>query len=117
MNIVLRKSFQSMKKLYVIIDEKLDPIYGCVQGGHAVAGYCKQYCNGYWDNNYLIYSKAPLDDIYALMYESSENGSRYYAWRESDLDGEYTAIAIDNSLLLANGENYLDNKLKCYKLR
>jgi hypothetical protein len=25
------------KKLYVLISNDLDPIYGCVQGGHAVA--------------------------------------------------------------------------------
>lgn len=26
-----------MKRLYVLIDQKLDAVYGCVQGGHAVA--------------------------------------------------------------------------------
>ena len=28
---------KKIKKLYVLIDEKLEKVYGCVQGGHAVA--------------------------------------------------------------------------------
>lgn len=28
-----------MKRLYVLIDQKLDVVYGCVQGGHS----------GYWN--------------------------------------------------------------------
>lgn len=31
------------RRLYVLIDESLDPIYGCVQGGHAVAQYMLEY--------------------------------------------------------------------------
>lgn len=34
-----------MKRLYVLIDQKLDVVYGCVQGGHAVAHWCVD--NGY----------------------------------------------------------------------
>jgi hypothetical protein len=31
------------RRLYVIIDESLNPVYGCVQGGHAVAQYLIEY--------------------------------------------------------------------------
>lgn len=32
-----------MKRLYVLVDKKLNPIYGCVQGGHAVAQYMLEH--------------------------------------------------------------------------
>ena len=32
-----------MKRLYVLIDKKLNPIYGCVQGGHAVVQYMLEH--------------------------------------------------------------------------
>lgn len=101
-----------MRKLYVIINEELDPIYGCVQGGHAVAGYIKKYGSSYWGNDYLIYLKAPLSEIYRLCAECSEDKSNFFGWREPDLDNEYTAIAVDNSVLSCNGENVMDKKFK-----
>ena len=33
----------TQRRLYVIIDKSLDPVYGCVQGGHAVAQYLIEY--------------------------------------------------------------------------
>jgi hypothetical protein len=30
-------------RLYILVDESLEPVYGCVQGGHAVAEYLIQY--------------------------------------------------------------------------
>lgn len=50
-----------MKKLYVLIDQKLDAVYGCVQGGHAVAQWLLEHPNQDWNNNYLIYLYADLD--------------------------------------------------------
>ena len=32
-----------MKRLYVLIDQKLDVVYGCVQGGHAVAQWLLEH--------------------------------------------------------------------------
>ena len=42
-----------MKRLYVLIDQKLDVVYGCVQGGHAVAQWLLEHPNQNWNNNYL----------------------------------------------------------------
>ena len=50
-----------MKRLYVLIDQKLDVVYGCVQGGHAVAQWLLEHPNQNWNNNYLIYLYADLD--------------------------------------------------------
>lgn len=52
-----------MKKLYVLIDQKLDAVYGCVQGGHAVAQWLLEHPNQDWNNNYLIYLYADLDKM------------------------------------------------------
>ena len=49
-----------MKRLYVLIDQKLDVVYGCVQGGHAVAQWLLEHPNQNWNNNYLIYLYADL---------------------------------------------------------
>ena len=32
-----------MKRLYVLINQNLSPVYGAVQGGHAVAQYLLDY--------------------------------------------------------------------------
>ena len=50
-----------MKRLYVLIDQKLDAVYGCVQGGHAVAQWLLEHPKQDWNNNYLIYLYADLD--------------------------------------------------------
>lgn len=50
-----------MKRLYVLIDQKLDAVYGCVQGGHAVAQWLLEHPNQDWNNSYLIYLYADLD--------------------------------------------------------
>ena len=69
-----------MKRLYVLIDQKLDAVYGCVQGGHAVAQWLLEHPNQDWNNNYLIYLYADLD-----------------TWRfRLDLGNQLTAIALQD---------------------
>ena len=46
-------------KLYVLIDKTLEPVYGCVQGGHAVAQWLIEHKQG-WNNEYLIYLSADV---------------------------------------------------------
>ena len=73
-------------KLYILIDKNLDPIYGAVQGGHAVAkwliehGQIERQSSGrkyhnIWNNEYLIYLKADLEDIqnnYLELYAAKD---------------------------------------------
>lgn len=84
-----------MKRLYVLIDKKLNPIYGCVQGGHAVAQYMLEHKD--WNNEYLIYLSA---DIEHEKEKLSLLGKDFSIFKEPDLDNKTTAIAVvdDGSL-------------------
>ena len=88
-------------KLYILIDKNLDPIYGAVQGGHAVAQWLlehwqiskEEYSTWKWNNDYLIYLQADLEDIKKnyLEFMSYNNFTEFF---EPDLDNKLTAIAI-----------------------
>lgn len=73
-----------MKRLYVLIDQKLDAVYGCVQGGHAVAQWLLEHPNQEWNNSYLIY-------LYADLVNKD-----YSSFYEPDLDNQLTAIALQD---------------------
>lgn len=75
-----------MKRLYVLIDQKLDAVYGCVQGGHAVAQWLLEHPNQEWNNSYLIY-------LYADLVNKD-----YSSFYEPDLDNQLTAIACSRNL-------------------
>lgn len=81
-------------RLYIIIDETLDPIYGCVQGGHAVAEYLLKNPDSIWKNNYLIYLKGNLDDIVKMLQKYD---IKYVEFFEPDLKNKRTAIAVLNN--------------------
>lgn len=82
------------KRLYVLISNKLDPIYGCVQGGHAVAEWLLNHPNQDWNNNYLIYVSA---DVSKWKERLDFLEIKYTEFREPDLDYETTAIAVLNN--------------------
>lgn len=79
------------KRLYVLIADRLDPVYGCVQGGHAVAQWLLEHPEQDWNNSYLIYLKADIDkwkqrlDLYGIDYTM---------FQEPDLQGQTTSLAI-----------------------
>ena len=37
------------RRLYVLIDKSLEPVYGCVQGGHALAQWLLEHPNQKWE--------------------------------------------------------------------
>ena len=81
-----------MKRLYVLIDQSLDPVYGCVQGGHAVAQYLLDNKETQdWNNNYLIYLYA---DIEKWSRKLMRLNRKFSMFREPDLGNTPTAIAI-----------------------
>lgn len=82
-----------MKRLYVLIDQKLDVVYGCVQGGHAVAQWLLEHPNQNWNNNYLIYLYADLDKWKVRLDLVNKDYSSFY---EPDLDNQLTAIALQD---------------------
>lgn len=84
---------QTEPRLYVIIDETLDPIYGCVQGGHAVAQYLIENPSSEWKNNYLVYLKG---DVEKIMLTLKSLGIYYTEFHEPDLNDKVTAIVVLN---------------------
>jgi len=80
-----------MQRLYVLISNELNPIYGCVQGGHAVAQWMLDHPNQDWNNSYLIYLSAEVDKWKdKLDYLNVD----YTKFDEPDLDNQTTALAI-----------------------
>ena len=83
----------TQKRLYVLISKDLEPVYACVQGGHAVAQYLLEHPKQDWNNQYLIYLYANVDnwkrklDMFGLDYSS---------FREPDLDNALTALAVED---------------------
>ncbi len=89
-----------MKRLYVLINKDLSPVYGCVQGGHAVAQWLLDHPGQTWNNSYLIYLKCNLFSMRRRLIKLQRDFSEF---REPDLNNELTAIAIeDNGKLFRN---------------
>ena len=83
-----------MQRLYVLISNKLDSIYGCVQGGHAVAEWLLTHPNQEWNNNYLIYVSADVDKWKDRLNIMNVD---YTEFKEPDLDHQTTALAVLNN--------------------
>ena len=106
-------------KLYILIDQNLDPIYGAVQGGHAVAEWLLEHWQldkegdpqWSWHNDYLIYLQADLKDIEEnyLEFMPYINFTNFF---EPDLNNQLTAIAIHESDM----SDRLKKKIKKLKL-
>jgi len=76
------------------VSKNLEPVYGCVQGGHAVAQWLLDNKNTQtWNNNYLIYVYA---DIEQWIYKLNLKDLNYSVFYEPDLDNVPTAIAIES---------------------
>lgn len=83
----------TQKRLYVLISKDLPSVYGCVQGGHAVAQYLLEHPKQQWNNQYLIYLRA---DVNAWKKKLDKYCIDYSLFREPDLDNALTAIAVED---------------------
>ena len=89
-----------MRRLYVLINKNLNPVYGCVQGGHAVAQWLLEHPDQTQNNSYLIYLKCNLYTMKKRLIKLQRDFSEF---KEPDLGNEITAIAIeDNGKLFKN---------------
>lgn len=77
-------------RLYVLIDENLAPIYGAVQGGHAIAQWMLEHSNNlYWKNETVVYLSCNIEKMaYLLRYDDIS------MFREPDIGDKLTAIAV-----------------------
>ena len=82
-----------MKRLYVLVNKRLNPVYACVQGGHAVAQYMIDNPNQTWDNEYLIYLYADVD---RWADKLTNMGIKFSMFKEPDLNNSITAIACQD---------------------
>ena len=77
-------------RLYVLISNELDPIYGAVQGGHAIAQWMlEHHDNLYWKNETVVYLSC---DIEKMLYILENQDITIF--REPDLDNKITSIAV-----------------------
>ena len=97
-------------KLYILIDKNLDPIYGAIQGGHAIAEWLIEHGQSKWSNEYLIYISVDINKWKQLL-DFTE--SLYSEFHEPDLDNQLTSIAIlENDIL----DDRVKKKIKKLKL-
>ena len=103
-------------KLYILIDKNLDPIYGAVQGGHAIAEWLLENWqiqkNGDptwdWNNDYLIYLSVDINEWYERLAPFDPSKYKWTYFREPDLDYKMTSIAIYEN----DFPNFIKRKLK-----
>ena len=88
------KMMENERRLYVLIDRSLEPVYGCVQGGHAVAEWLLEHPHQKWNNSYLIYLKC---NLYAMRRRLIKMGKDFSEFKEPDLGNKITAIACEDS--------------------
>jgi len=87
------------KKMYVLVNRRLAPVYASVQGGHALAQWMMEH-PGQWDNQTLIYLTCRLDK---KVEEMMEHGYDFSEFREPDFNNTVTAVACygDPDMLFA----------------
>lgn len=80
------------QRLYVLVSKDLSPVYGCVQGSHAVCQWMLDNQHDLrWKNEYLIFLSADMEKITRKLDLHDVEHSKFH---EPDLDGKLTAIAV-----------------------
>jgi len=87
----------TQKVMYVLMRKDLDPIYGGVQAGHALAEYSmkgNEHLYKEWGNSKLVYLGIPDEDILKLWAQKlTDREEDWVGFCEPDLQNELTAVA------------------------
>ena len=76
--------------MYVLVSDELAPIYGAVQGGHAIAQWLLDHAsNPYWFNETVVYLSCNIERMLELL-----EGEDISIFREPDIGNKITSIAV-----------------------
>ena len=86
------------KRMYILCNRRLAPMYAAVQGGHALAQWILEHPEEYEPNTTLIYLTCRLDK---KIEEMKEHNYDYSFFEEPDFNNTITAVAClgDDDLL------------------
>ena len=86
----MQLKMETSNRLYILVSEDLAPIYGAVQGGHAIAQWMLEHSdNLYWKNETVVYLSCNVEKMkYLLEWDDIS------IFREPDLNNKRTAIAV-----------------------
>ena len=86
----MQLKMETSNRLYILVSEDLAPIYGAVQGGHAIAQWMLEHSdNLYWKNETVVYLSCNVEKMkYLLEWDDIS------LFREPDLNNKLTAIAV-----------------------
>ena len=80
----------SSKRLYVLVSNELPPIYGAVQGGHAIAQWMLEHSdNPVWKNDTVVYLSCDIEKMLCLLEDEDIS-----IFREPDIGNVITSIAV-----------------------
>ena len=86
----MQLKMETSNRLYILVSEDLAPIYGAVQGGHAIAQWMLEHSdNLYWKNETVVYLSCNVEKMkYLLEWDDIS------IFREPDLNNKLTSIAV-----------------------
>jgi hypothetical protein len=93
-------SIKTGDKLYLITRKDLEPGYQAVQSCHALRQFTADHPEidheWYKKSNYLALLSVENEiELMRLLIKAADNNIRWTAYREPDVDGKITAIAIE----------------------